>query len=570
MSKFNLKVAQMLEYEHVFEGKPLQTTEYIRHIGKEKVLMMSAFFVNRDIMHMQENPITFIYDFFTKENQEFADRLLTIVLKQFGEQLRTNPMAAVNFINPTALYHIIETALSLPDSEDPSYEILPPDQLEFLRMLLAENSKITKRQNPKMVKPVKTVKDAIPLMLACQIADWDYSHARLAEVCMAQMFKCVYFFQYAEKALPVHLQQFCVQNGVSSWKKYAQCIISLILPIDSPMGGNVVVPSGEVDYEQVVSIFNKLSLGSFTGEDDYDFLKLRTCPMYKRSDGGYMILSKLFLAEKLYKSLYFEFNAINDSLDAPYHIKEFKGYIGLHFSEEYLCNKVLNKTFPNRFVKKTGETFRAEGLNNSEPDYYARNKNKAFIFECKDTLLLASAKVSFDIEQLYDDIRKKLYYSIDKKNRVSPKAIRQLLNNARRLIEEDVIEKIQKKDKLRIYPIIVSHDRAFTSPGVNWLIYQWFTKELKEAYSQLNGHLSSITIFDIDTLILTCSRLQSRRVILEHWIDQYKRYMLANDSELNQLPFSEYIHGTLFSKGNDIKDMISDLKVLVTDENDSK
>lgn len=564
MPKFTFKVAQMLEYEHVFVGKPLQLTEFIRHIGKEKVLMMSAFFVNRDVMHMQESIVEFVYDFFTKENQEFADRLLTIILKRFGEQLKVNSMAAINFINPTALYHIIETALSLPDSPNPNYEVSPSDQIEYLRMLLAENTKITQRQNPKMNKPVKTVKDAIPLMLACQIADWDYSHARLAEVCMAQIFKCVYFFQYAEKSLPMHLQQFCSQNHVSSWKKYAQGIISLLLPLDAVEGGNIVVPTSVPDYEQVVSIFNKLSSGIFKGEDDYDFIKLRNCPMYRRSDGGYMVLSKLFLAEKLYKSLYFEFNAINESLGTS-SIDDFKSYIGLHFAEEYLCNKILNKSFPNRFVKITGEMFREKGFKDSEPDYYSRNKNKAFLFECKDALFLSSPKVSFDIDQVSEEICKKLYHFTNKKGKDSPKAIRQLLNNARRLIEENVIEDIQKKDILRIYPIIVTHDRAFTSPGVNWLIHQWYSKELQNSYTQLRGHVCSVIVFDIDTLILTCTRLQSRRIILEHLIEQYVQYMLSNDNELNQLPFSEYAHGVLFAKGNDMQDMIEDLKVLVSE-----
>ena len=292
----------MLEYEHVFRGVPSKTEVYIQRIGKEKVLMMSSFFANRDWMDMQSNPIQFIYDFFAPLNLEFADKIVSIISVKFREQLQSNSMAAINVINPTALYHVIETALPMPDSPNPDYNVYAKDQIEFFRILLAENTLISKRQKRMTEKPVETVLDALPMMTACQLADWDYSHARLAEVCMAQMFKCVYFFQYAEQELPIHLERFCINNKVKSWQEYAQCIINLILPLDET-GGNVAVPETLPDYEQVSAILDKLSSGQYADEDDYDFRRLHNCPLYKKSDGSYMILSKLFW-QKNYTKVY--------------------------------------------------------------------------------------------------------------------------------------------------------------------------------------------------------------------------------------------------------------------------
>ena len=206
------------------------------------------------------------------------------------------------------------------------------------------------------------------------------------------------------------------------------------------------------------------------------------------------------------------------------------------------------------------------GFNDAEPDYYVRNKNKAYLFECKDALFESSAKVSFDIDKVHDELRKKMHYTVDKKGKESPKAVRQLLRNAKRLIEEKIIDDSVNIDLVRIYPIIITHDRAFTSPGVNWTINQWWMQDVEENSLHIKSHVSSLFMIDIDTLILTNSRLKSRRFILERWLDWYEKKMLLNNHELNQLPFAEYAHGFLFAKRNDYREMIQDLKVLITSE----
>lgn len=565
MQPFNFKIAQMLEYQHVFRGTPKTTEEYIQRIGKEKVLMMSSFFVNTDLMELQKDPITFIHNYFTAENQAFADRFIEVIWAQFGENLQTNPMAAVNFINQIALYHIIDKALTIADSAEPNFEVSSADQIEYLKMLLAENTKIVERQAAINNSNMTAIADAIRQMMACQIADWDYSHVRLEEAAMSQMFKCVYFFQFAEQNLPVHLQQFCEQNGLDDWKQYARSIIGLFLPFDERKGATIVVPDGIPDYQQVVGILDKLSTRHNTEEDDYDFLQLRDCPLYKKTDRNYMILSKLFLVEKLYKSLYFEFKAINDALPRPVKKSDFKSYVGLNFAEEYLCNKILAKSFPSRTFKKSGVEYRAEGYTDSELDYYVRNGNKAFLFECKDALFKSTEKVSYDATRVEDELRKKMYYAVNERGVKKPKALLQLLNNAQRLIDEDRIDREVNKQHVRIYPIIITHDRAFTAPGVNWTLNQWYIQEVHDNYPDLANRLQPLVMIDIDTLILTCSRLQSRRFRLEHWIEVYNRQMLANELELNQLPFTKFVSGALLAPGNDMDYVVRDLKVLVNE-----
>lgn len=206
--------------------------------------MMCSFFANTDIMEMQKDPVAFIYDYFTVENQAFADKLVHMMMAQYGNSLLNSPIAALNFINPIALYHIIDKALTLPDSLNPEYKVSPSNQIDYMKMLFAENSKIVERQASINTSDMRTVADAIQKMLACQMADWDYSHVRLEEASLSQIFKCVYFFQYTEQSLPKHLRQFCFQNGVNDWKEYARIIIGLFLPFDERKRATIVVPEG--------------------------------------------------------------------------------------------------------------------------------------------------------------------------------------------------------------------------------------------------------------------------------------------------------------------------------------
>lgn len=564
MQKSKFKIAEMLTYEQVFDDKPLSTIEYVKMIGKEKVIMLSSFFINRDVVKMQNNPKKFIYDFLTPENIVFADKLVERLITLFGQNLQSSPISILNFINEISLYHIIETALSLPPTTDFSTKILPNDKIVFIKMCLGENTIHISRQASLFKSEYNSWDEAIRDMTACQIADWDYSHVRYAENCMTQMLKCVCFFKFLEQSLPIHLQKFYLNNNIKSWKEYAQCISFLILRmIKNDNHGKIILSPDISNYEQVVGILDRLSSSKYDEEDDFDFTRLRDQPLYKICNDTYLVLSKLFLAEKLFKSLYFEFRDINDRIKDDSHINHFKSYIGSHFTEEYLCNEILLRCFPQRFVQKTGKDFRDQGFKDGEPDFYTRNRNKVFLFECKDALFNSSIKVSYNMESIMNEIRDKLYYTVNNKGKVKNKAILQLIRNAKRLLDDSIIDSQINPKYLRIYPIIIVHDKAFTTPGINWILNQWFKEEVNKNYPELIGHISSIFLINIDTFILIKSRLQSRKIILENLLDSYNKHILSKKEILDPKSFTNYAYSVLFEPGDDTKILIDELKILL-------
>ena len=103
-----------------------------------------------------------------------------------------------------------------------------------------------------------------------------------------------------------------------------------------------------------------------------DFIQLRNFPLFQWKDNEFLILSKLFLSEKLYQSLYFDFNSINNKLLPPDRIKEFRSKIGYEFSERTLLYEVLNRLFRDNVIKMTGKEI-DDIVGDGGCDYYARS-----------------------------------------------------------------------------------------------------------------------------------------------------------------------------------------------------
>jgi len=467
----------------------------------------------------------------------------------------------VNLINDISLYYIIENALSLPDSKSPYSNITVDDQWEFVKLLTAANTIISQRQKTIVIKE-KGFDSVVSAAMTCLISDYDFSTQNYEEVVIAQLFRCVYFFQFAEQQLPEHLRVFHENNNINNWKDYVKFLCGLAMIFIGDKDSNIKIPQEEEYYLSYIGILDKLACYQVVDPNDFDFVAVRNQPLYKWPDGSYKVLSKIFLAEKLYKSLYFEFNGINNSLRAiGKGVSDFRSFIGLHFSEESLSYHILKQSMPKRFLKISGEDFRNRGLS-GEPDYYVRNGNKVFVFESKDALFNAQIKVSYDTEKIIKEIEKKLYRSGGAPQGTStPKAILQLLANIGRLLSTDELDEDLDADNARIFPIIVVHDRIFNAPGINWIVNKWFVEEIENNYSQYSSRIESVVIIDIETLVLIKTRLQSRQIVLEHLIPQYAK-MLANTRDINKPSFRDYFRAELFNRGANLKQLLEDLKTL--------
>ena len=135
----------------------------------------------------------------------------------------------------------------------------------------------------------------------------------------------------------------------------------------------------------------------------------------------------------------------------------------------------------------------------------------------------ASLKESGDYSLLEPDIKKKFYVDED-----GSKAIVQLLNFIQRILTNDFhgIDEAYKTETLRIYPIIIIHDRQLDVPGFNKILSYWTTIEMKKLQGKIPiDKVYPVTIIDISTLILTHELILDRRLVFEEMIENYHAFV---------------------------------------------
>ena len=172
------------------------------------------------------------------------------------------------------------------------------------------------------------------------------------------------------------------------------------------------------------------------------------------------------------------------------------------------------------FIKKPESDTELPG----EPDYYLRHNNNIFVFENKDVLIAKAVKASADIEKINETL--KIKFLGDESHKVG---IGQLINTI-----EEILEKkfrfdsyVNSKNNLKIYPILLVHDRIFQTLGINYRLNNWYLESIAERLSHKFdlSNIKSLTVIDIDTIILWLPYLKEKD----------KRFKDILDSHLNKL-----------------------------------
>jgi len=415
-------MAIKLEYKHVFEGEPDEVISYLTSASKSKYIDAITHLLSlMDPPNL--NHREFINSYFSSDN-DFKNQLPDIIQRSFRA---SQPL---NIINTENLYTILEAALSLPDEEDtnvPTREVIYNFEIDLFKALLSVNQQIVTKEE-KINQWVKSNdnEDKLPgMMLGNMIAYSDFTSFNYGFVSIVQLVKSIHFFKFIETNYPNHLSVFLQKYKCDSWKDYIKKLAGIVFMLisDRRAGSNTVVLHPDMEnYDDVVSFLDQFSQATLNlPAEDYDFLLLRDKPLYKIRENEYRILSKVFLAEKIFKSLYFQFNAINSSFIAPDKVIEFKSKIGFDFSEKYLLYQVLKDSFPfKKVIKHSGDDFIKH---EAEPDYYIRYDNKIFLFESKDMLLKAKVKTSYNVEQIQTEIKNNLLF-----NTTTSKRLKDLLS----------------------------------------------------------------------------------------------------------------------------------------------
>lgn len=269
-------------------------------------------------------------------------------------------------------------------------------------------------------------------------------------------------------------------------------------------------------------------------------------PLFKLSNGDYLILDYNYLLDKFFSGIYhdlLEFSKKNN-------VNKFHQDYSKDFVEGYLLVNSLKAVFGKSHIQFSEERIKSLGIKGIEnlalPDYYIRNGNKVFIFECKNSFLSNQSKINTDCEALEKDICEKFYHNYKKK-----KAIKQLTNFIE--LSQDgkyqFFDKTEKLNKIKYYPILIVTDGTLTSIGFNKLFNEYFSNEIIKLKKDDLCVIKPMTIIHINDLLYRTSKLKKLDII----IDDYQTYCNKQKMPIEgMVSFTDYLDIHRFRKDYEI------------------
>ena len=221
------------------------------------------------------------------------------------------------------------------------------------------------------------------------------------------------------------------------------------------------------------------------------------------------------------------------------------------FIEKYLLGNTINSVFGNNYIQFNEDKIKSckvKNINNlALPDYYIRNGNKVYIFECKNSLISLSAKLDTKYEKVETDFKSKFYVS-ESKN----KAAKQLMNFIKLSNENKYafFDNCKKTNNLVYYPIIITTDDTLTSLSFNNLINEYVAKDLNLMDEKLRARIKAITIIHINDLLYRTTYLKK----LDYLIDSYhKHFNNQNIKNFDKFMFlTDFIELVVFQRSKTI------------------
>jgi len=253
-------------------------------------------------------------------------------------------------------------------------------------------------------------------------------------------------------------------------------------------------------------------------EFDLDFKLIREKPLFKLNEKQFVVLSSNYFADKIFLSLMFEYFKFIKQCGFAKKFEDFKSYYSEIFVEKYLLQTLLDFVFEKVKIdiKQSGDILKKKDKYNKDySDYYIRKKNKILLFECKDRLMKAETKYSYDFEKVSKDINEKfIEVGVDQFLKI-------IMSISNLEIPFEILKDVDLKN-LIIIPIIVYTDITYSARGINQYINIIFEKKLQTL--KLDLKIQDIVLIHIDTIINYQELFHSKKVDFINVLERYNRY----------------------------------------------
>lgn len=536
-------MGQLLEFEIAFPGEEkLSIEQYLAGGSREIILKAATFFLGfKNHRSLFEDNREFLSKFFSAENTEFANQ----IYNRINEIEKTG--VPVGIINPYSSLKLFEYYFSKP--EEPQTQTNQEFEVNLFKAYLVLNSGFTEIQKIAFTLPDDLEDDLeISMMMFCmQYPINDKTNYDIEEIWITQIIKSIYLFEFLEsdiKAQPL-LSAFLKHFNCTTWKQYLKNLIPLTLPAikkEKEAHTDILVEPGD-NFEQGCAFIEKLIIDEQDDLDQNDFLTMRAKPFYKIADGVYRIIFDLFVVEKIFKGVYFLLRDVNENLPSESRIKDVRSFYGNEISEKILCYKTIESIYPNKCIRFSGKELDEMKIDGA-PDYYVRKDKNILLFESKDFLIAADKKMSFDFNVYKEEFSRILDFEELPNDKIKPKAVTQLANSVRRILKKEFkADKDYHYRDVSIYPVLLTHDHQYDTPGFNELIDSWFQDELSKLEEEglFIHRVKPLSVVNIDSIIYY-------QVGLAKNIPLHKILNLYHENKLIRTPSKKFKSAQEFQK----------------------
>jgi len=495
-NKFSIIIP--VEFDSVFSGLMRENPEdVLRMISRENVVRLASL-LKREYCG---KPAIKMANLLSTSDAHFMP--LYVHLKRHIERIRQEKGAEVVVAFDNCPLEILRIACSIPPAEMKEVSLMRTNELEWrLTKLIAQiNQRLMDYTAENTVK-----KDIAKLLLVNDASYKDIHKTNSKNSFIIQPTQAILFFQLLESNSKYAglLNAFYKWYGIESWKDYVKTIYSLSLQCFK--NGEGTCPSSTVKQNGEFfssSVLDRLSIDAnkdvfpYACEDEYDgvgnsdYKEFKGKPLFKLSNGDYVIYNQAILVDRLFQGLYFDFRHIASSLEEKQ--PDVTNLFTSDFVEKTLFAGVVKNCVSScRYLAYNEEDLMGiHKLIQNEigyPDFFIRSKRKRLVilFECKDIRINAWIKEQRNYDLLEQELRNKIVsktYQLDMENKchrnlAKPKriGIGQLAGHAANIRKGQFPWATDLPKDVIIYPVLVIADNRLIYEGLPLLAQQWYNE----------------------------------------------------------------------------------------------
>lgn len=515
-----------INYEMIFDDKPLLISYYLRNIDRRTLISIAMRLIYSEDKFSDFKD--YCAEFFCAENFNFANECYRLLNEHIQENNRditsiiprtyiiTSQSTALELLRQTFAINISDFVLDTPQVLQEQY---------LFKAILLINQLIGHWEAPlEYNSNGETTNLCLAKSLLCTtLNNFGSLNLKAEYIAMLQIIKGYHFFKYCEQSkIKEHLSVFIENNGAKSWYHYLYDAIRLILfPLQNKQGN---FPRIELNTQRDGEKF--LRAHSFKEdtivplEINQDYTYFKSHPLIELNDGTYLPISPIFCINHIYKSIYFEFKAINESFLGSANYIKGQGLLSIfttEFSEQTLFERyVRNAICRHRGIKKSDRDCKIEQPIGHEPDFYLRDGNNIILFENKDIMIPDHIISSKQYDQLEQELDKKLI----------KKGINQLIYNIKQFENKTFKWDSNLPNNPKIYPVLVIDDSSLCAPGINYILNDVFQQQLR--CNNIKLKVYPLVVVELDTLIAFANYFQQPSIRFKKLLELYYEYISKN------------------------------------------